>query len=189
MRTDEIAAVAARYARRFPEDAPAVGPLLDLAAGGADLASRSEFRGHATCGALVLGPDGRVLLIHHRALDRWLLPGGHLEPGDATLREAALRELAEETGIPAGSVTGLAGWPDDMPVHIDCHSIPANALKREPPHRHWDFRFAFRGRVTASTIQEEEVWDWAWAAPELLPAPLAARLRSLRLLEPTEEVP
>ncbi|WP_406403626.1 NUDIX domain-containing protein [Streptomyces sp. NBC_00879] len=49
-------------------------------------------------------PTGRVLHIKHRALNRWLLPGGHLEPDDTSLLAAAQRELTEETGIPASVV-------------------------------------------------------------------------------------
>lgn len=48
--------------------------------------------------------DGRVLLAQRAKNDRlkglWSLPGGHVELGE-TLRDAALRELMEETGVAA----------------------------------------------------------------------------------------
>ncbi|MBO4206201.1 NUDIX hydrolase [Micromonospora echinofusca] len=53
---------------------------------------------------VVLDSDDRVLLFHTRDPTYpeqgtwWELPGGGLEPGE-TYREAAVRELAEETGI------------------------------------------------------------------------------------------
>lgn len=52
--------------------------------------------------ALVLDPDGRVLLLAggdpaRRAVTVWHAPGGGLEPGE-TAAQAAARELAEETG-------------------------------------------------------------------------------------------
>ncbi|MFD7975915.1 NUDIX hydrolase [Streptomyces sp. NPDC059071] len=52
---------------------------------------------------VLLDPDDRILLIHGYEPDDpaqtwWFTPGGGLE-GDETREQAALRELAEETGI------------------------------------------------------------------------------------------
>ncbi len=46
--------------------------------------------------------DGRVLLIQRAKppVGLWSLPGGHVEFGE-TARQAAMRELAEETGVVA----------------------------------------------------------------------------------------
>jgi len=52
---------------------------------------------HVTASAVVVGPRGTILHMH-RLLGRWLQPGGHLEAGESP-PEAALREVAEETGI------------------------------------------------------------------------------------------
>ncbi len=41
---------------------------------------------------------GRVLLHHHRKLGMWLPPGGHIEPNELP-DDAAVREVAEETGV------------------------------------------------------------------------------------------
>ncbi|MBI2546037.1 NUDIX domain-containing protein [Candidatus Woesearchaeota archaeon] len=42
--------------------------------------------------------DGKVLLIHHRKLDLWLPPGGHIEPNEIP-DDAVIREIKEETGL------------------------------------------------------------------------------------------
>ncbi|WP_353944968.1 NUDIX hydrolase [Streptomyces sp. HUAS MG91] len=52
---------------------------------------------------VLLDPDNRILLLHGHepddpADDWWFTPGGGLE-GDETRAQAALRELAEETGM------------------------------------------------------------------------------------------
>jgi 8-oxo-dGTP pyrophosphatase MutT (NUDIX family) len=42
--------------------------------------------------------DGKILLIHHRKLDKWLPLGGHIEL-DEEPEQAALREAKEESGL------------------------------------------------------------------------------------------
>ncbi|MEV0262003.1 NUDIX domain-containing protein [Streptomyces sp. NPDC050617] len=132
--------------------------IVELLDAEADLADREEFRGHATAGAILADPAGRVLHIKHLALNRWLLPGGHLETVDVSLLAAARRELTEETGIPASAIVPAG----TRPVHIDVHRIPA---KGEPGHRHFDFRFLFRSSADVGELQTEEITaaDWRYA--------------------------
>ena len=48
--------------------------------------------------AIFVVHDGKVLLIHHRKLDKWLPLGGHIEL-DEDPEQAALREAKEESGL------------------------------------------------------------------------------------------
>ncbi len=129
--------------------------LLDCAP---DPFSRSHFTpGHITCTGLVLAPDGeQFLIVHHRRLNRWLLPGGHVEPGDAEIWDAARREVVEETGATLA--------PDDAPllVSMDVHGIPSNG--REPYHLHHDLLFAFRA-VSDAVLCSPESREVRWCRP------------------------
>lgn len=117
--------------------------------------SRNQFRpGHITATGLVLAPDGvRVLLVHHNRLDRWLLPGGHIESEDPTPACAARREVIEETGV------SLAPGGDPPLIGIDVHGIPPKGA--EPYHLHHDLIFFFHAateRVQASEESRAVVW-------------------------------
>ncbi|MEU1051627.1 NUDIX domain-containing protein [Streptomyces sp. NPDC005876] len=164
----------AAYLADHPEEKDALSAVGDVVEQAGDsVASRKEFRGHVTAGAALVRPDGRLLTIEHRALRKWLLPGGHVEDSDTTLREAALRELAEETGISSDQVEPSG----DAPLHIDVHSIPANDRTGEPEHLHFDFRFLFRTTADAVELQEEEVTNYSWQFANMLTAePLRSRV-------------
>ncbi|WP_326745324.1 NUDIX hydrolase [Streptomyces sp. NBC_01760] len=147
------------YLDAHPEEKGTLAPFSELLGLGVRVTSRMDFRGHVTAGAVVFNDLNQVLHIHHRGLNRWLRPGGHLETQDSTLLDAALRELAEETGIrPTAVDTVCAG-----PIHIDVHPIPANEAKGEPAHQHFDCRYLFRtSSAGVLALQAEEVTDYAW---------------------------
>ncbi|MFD5638595.1 MULTISPECIES: NUDIX hydrolase [unclassified Streptomyces] len=128
--------------------------------------------GHVTASALVIDPSrGRVLLTLHRKLRMWLQMGGHCEPGDATLAEAALREAAEESGI--AGLTLLPGGP----VTLDRHAIPA------PCHWHLDVQYAALAPADAVEAISDESLDLRWFAYDEVAE--AADASVVRLLEAT----
>lgn len=132
----EIAELLRAYLARYPAESAQLEVLQrQLAKGDYQLNSRSNMTGHLTASALVLSEKGRCLLILHRALGRWLQPGGHLDPTEAP-QAGALRELAEETGL---ILTANHG----QPVDLDSHLIPASASKGEGEHLHHDFQYVF----------------------------------------------
>jgi 8-oxo-dGTP pyrophosphatase MutT (NUDIX family) len=127
--------------------------ILQLLECSPDPFSRDQFTpGHITASGLVLAPDGvHILLVHHRRLGRWLLPGGHVEPGDNTIADAARREVIEETGAIVTAAFSIAGG--------DVHGIPA--ARGEPYHLHHDLLFAFRATSEEIRVSEEShavVW-------------------------------
>lgn len=115
--------------------------------------SRSNLHGHITASAWLLCPQKKqTLLTHHKKLDRWLQPGGHIEDDD-TVQEAALREAREESGIIDLRMSGSSIFD------IDVHKIPAN--KEVPEHLHYDLRFLLIAGHMELVISEESN-DLTW---------------------------
>jgi len=110
---------------------------------------RSHPVGHVTASAVVGRPTGDpFLLVFHRKLDRWLQPGGHVEPDDESVFAAALREAREETGI-----QNFEAPIGDTILDLDVHAIPAHG--NDPAHFHYDVRFLLTtgdGRVSCPGI-------------------------------------
>ncbi|WKX72478.1 NUDIX hydrolase [Streptomyces sp. XD-27] len=110
---------------------------------------RSSRDGHLTASALVVDPThGRVLLTLHGKLRMWLQMGGHCEPGDARIADAALREATEESGI--AGLTLLPGGP----VRLDRHHTPCAW--------HLDVQYAAVAPEDAVAAISDESLDLRW---------------------------
>ncbi|GAA1890038.1 NUDIX hydrolase [Asanoa iriomotensis] len=159
-----VAEVVASYLARHPAETDRLLPLEAALAAGGDIVSRNTFvPGHVTASAVVLDPAGRMLHIRHNVFRKWLQPGGHLEPGDSTLLGAAVREVEEETGIPAA----ILSLVDDVPCDIGVHAIAPNPAKAEDAHHHFDVRYRFTTVTDPLTrVQADEVHGIAWLPPD-----------------------
>jgi 8-oxo-dGTP pyrophosphatase MutT (NUDIX family) len=154
----DISNALASYLERYPGEAALLSEPLRLLSQGGDFASRRNFPMHVTAGALLVR-DAEILLVEHRAYGIVLQPGGHLEPTDVTLADAAERELAEETGVDPGTVSCVS----QAPVYIEYGRVPARPAKDEPGHFHLDFGYSFATTDGAvGRIQESEVNGASW---------------------------
>jgi 8-oxo-dGTP pyrophosphatase MutT (NUDIX family) len=114
--------------------------------------------GHVTGSAFVVcRQTRRVLLHHHRRLDRWLQVGGH-DDGEHDPKRTALREAREETGL-----FDLKLLTPEI-LDVDVHVIPPS--RGEPEHRHHDVRYALVTEEPES-IQRQDTESLALAWFEL----------------------
>lgn len=126
----------------------------------ADACARSCVPGHLTASTIVLDDARRnVLLTLHPRVGRWLQLGGHCEPGDVSLADAALREAIEESGM-----AGLSLDPE--PVHLDVHPVTCSL---GVPTRHFDVRFVAHAQAGAQPVRSDESDDLRWWPLDALP--------------------
>lgn len=118
--------------------------------------SRDTAPAHFTASALPVTPDGRrVCLVLHGRINLWVQPGGHFESFDGTVREAAAREMTEETG--------LGGSVDAVPLLLSRHRAPCGV------DWHLDMQMLAIVAETDPRISDESA-DVAWFDVDALPA-------------------
>jgi len=120
---------------------------------------RDTLPGHVTASAFVIDAAmDRLLLHHHRKLDRWLQLGGH-DDGERDPARAVLREVREESGL--AEFAFLGGQPTIL--DLDVHAIPARGAM--PAHDHLDVRFLIVADPAATLSRDAaESKELAWFA-------------------------
>jgi 8-oxo-dGTP pyrophosphatase MutT (NUDIX family) len=168
------------YALRYKADAERAAVMRTFLTQSHDPFSRANPEGHFTASAFILDRASRsILVIHHRALDRWLQPGGHID-ADEWPAAAACREALEETGL-----TELRPIDDGALLDIDSHPISMNLAKGEGKHVHHDLRFGFwanRSEELRANLLETRGARWVDLAAEDLDLPMTTRQKLAALL-------
>ena len=130
---------------------------------------RSEVTRDFTVAVFVI-QDGRILLHLHPKLGKWLPPGGHIERNELP-DEAAIREVAEETGLDVRLVGGK-GLATDYPAQPVQLVVPAGIQLESigKDHEHIDLVY-FAVPVDADNDSEVRIEEaFQWFTPEELAA-------------------
>ena len=115
---------------------------------------------------VVVVHDGKVLLIHHRGLDKWLPLGGHIEL-DEDPEAAALREAKEESGLEVELLGERAPTTSNgtrallAPRFMDIHRITDT-------HQHVGMIYWARPRNGSLTLAAAEHHDIRWCSSQEL---------------------
>lgn len=145
---------------------------------GAAALRRDSGPAHLTASCFIFSDDlEQTLLCFHRKGRFWVQTGGHIEPEDRRVTEAALREAREEAGL--ADLRLVPGVLD-----LDRHDLSAGF---GACRTHWDVGFAALSTTEELPRVSEESEQVAWFPVDDLPAPLAGSVAG-RLVQLSDAV-
>ncbi len=154
MHRNSLLSLIVRYQEKHPEESESILRLTTFIKAYIKCFDRTLPIGHLTGSAWLINADqSKVLLTHHRKLNRWLQLGGHAD-GEPDLLSVALREAFEESGLE--TIVPIKKEIFD----IDIHLIPER--KDEAAHHHYDVRFALQSVGSDLFKVSEESHDLSW---------------------------
>lgn len=120
-------------------------------------------------GVMVVNGEGRVFVGQRtdRDYDAWQMPQGGVDPGEDA-RDAALRELEEETGITRDLVVIEAETDEWLPYELPHHLVPKLWKGRYRGQEQKWFLLRFHGSDTQVNIETDtpEFAAWRWIDPQ-----------------------
>jgi nucleoside triphosphatase len=105
-------------------------------------------------GTIIRNQAGKLLLVTSpKWKGKWVIPGGHVEPGE-TIMESAIREAKEETGLSVKPVTILyfRELIDSPDFHRKAHFI--------------SFLCVLEADTDVVQLETRELRDYQWVLPE-----------------------
>ncbi len=124
-------------------------------------------------GIMLLNRDGHVFVGQRRDrdTDAWQMPQGGVDKGE-TARDAALRELWEETGVTSDLVEIIAETDGWLPYELPHDLVPKIWKGRYRGQEQKWFLIRFDGRDEQIEIATEhpEFSEWRWLEPNQLVA-------------------
>ena len=171
-----------RYRTTYLDEAAFVERARQFVAAHPDTFYRHHLPAHVSASTWVVNPDRTaVLLMHHRKLDRWLQPGGHAD-GDTDMRQVALKECNEETGVAPEHIRLVGDGIFDVDIHRTQEPFPD-----AEEHDHIDIRYLVEIDDRLPVPGNEESFALSW-----IPIPLVARYSNsrstLRMLDKTRRM-
>ena len=142
----------------------------------------SELPYRPAVGVMLLNAEGKVFVGQRldNALDAWQMPQGGTDPGEEP-RDAALRELEEETGIDRAlvDVTACASRQFDYDLPPELQGKVWGGKYRGQRQTWFLCRFLGSDADVNIDTPEPEFRAWKWAEPADLPAMIVPFKREL----------
>lgn len=123
--------------------------------------------------------ENKLLLLHHKKLQTWLQPGGHVEL-DEDPEMALWREILEETGLKQKDLDLVQ--TAERPKSFRIKSIPlpfdinVHPFGDDLAHKHIDLAFLLKAKTNIIIHNEHESLDLRWFSAEEIHAMQASML-------------
>lgn len=122
--------------------------------------------------AFVFNSEGEILMTRHKAGSQWVLPGGHVDDGEA-LHDAMRREMIEEFGINAEffdideseKLSHKGKLLPMNPLPITSYDLSYKNSEGKDKSRS-EYIFLMETNDVIKHIQAEEIAEYAWMDPE-----------------------
>lgn len=141
--------------------------------------TRKSSEAHFTASAWIVNPNNhKVLLLHHKKLNKWLQAGGHAD-SNTDLEQVSRKEAEEETALKNLKLA------QDGIFDLDIHVIPT--YQDIPAHEHFDVRFIYFYDQSEQININSESNDFVWVNLKEI-AQLSKEVSILRMVEKTKNI-
>ncbi len=111
--------------------------------------------------------SGKILLIHHKKLKKWMYPGGHVGANE-TPQEAVVRETKEETGyrvrVVGAAPLGLRGHAPAKELVLPFAILYEDVRYKTGRHMHFDMVYFGMAEGRRGSLAEGESQMLKWVS-------------------------